>query len=270
VFGGVLSSANGATPSFDQATLKCSNTYCHGATLASNQATPPPTLISSPAWDTPFPAGQTHCDKCHGYPPFTNEHSNVTTPTQCIGCHPHVNAAGTGFSDASKHINGTIDVVSAHVFPNPGSLHKVSSSGCTACHSLSSGSNPYPVAVGTPPTCRACHLSADPGTDPQCSDCHGDAASGRPNLNSVLQSDFPNRAGLHIAVGAHSSRTCTVCHPFTSGDARHGWSNRTRSANAQVLPTLNWNPGTRAVGQGTCNPAAGGFVGCHGIHTGWY
>ena len=273
VFGGVLSKANGAAPVFTLGTLRCDNTYCHGTTLASNSPAPAGVILS-PTWNTPFPAGS-HCGRCHGFPPANAAHNGLTSSAVCRGCHPHVNTTSDGFTDPSKHVNGVIDVTagSAHGFPNPGSAHKGSSTGCLACHSLSAGTNPYPVAAGTPPNCRACHLNANPGTDPQCSDCHGAAANdksgalsaGRPIGAFVLAApatNFPNRQGQHFNPN-HVGRACTVCHPFTTGDARHGWSNRQpKSTAAQVNASVGWNPAGN-LGRGTCSN------GCHGIET-WY
>lgn len=273
VFGGILSRANGAVPTFDLATLQCANTYCHGTTLASNIANPQANYTPTPAWDTPFQG--IHCDKCHGFPPLTTSHTLTTGPTSCKNCHAHVNATGTGFDDATKHINGVIDV--AHAFPFAGALHKTASNGTgcitAGCHAFGAAGSPYPAATtGAPPNCRGCHLNANPSTDPRCSDCHGSSAAdatanaGRPNSTA-----FPNRQGSGDGHnrGTHTL-ACTFCHVFSSGDARHGWSNRIKSTNAQMVPALNWNPGTRAAGQGTCNPAAGGINGCHASHTGWY
>jgi hypothetical protein len=185
-----------------------------------------------------------------------------------------VNATNDGFSDPSKHVNGTIDVsAGAHSFPNPGSAHKGSSTGCLVCHSLSAGTNPYPVAVGTPPTCRACHLGANPGTDPQCSDCHGSVANdksgalsaGRPTgafVPTAPATNFPNRQGQHFNPN-HVGRACTVCHPFTSGDTRHGWSNRQpKSTAAQVNAAVGFDPAGSG-GLGSCSNS------CHGLQT-WY
>ncbi len=261
VFGGVLSKANGAAPVFTLATLQCANTYCHGSTLAGFNLDP--NVIRTPAWDTPFQG--LHCDKCHGYPPATAGHGSIPGPTQCIVCHPHVNASGTGFTDPSKHVNGTIDVTagSAHGFPNPGSAHKGSSTGCLACHSLSAGTNPYPVAVGTPPNCRACHLGANPGTDPQCSDCHGavannqNASAGRPNGAA-----FPNSARSHSSPGSHVV-ACVICHSGGgTGVTAHGNSNRLAKAFNDV--TIVFTSGANATLTGMTFSRAGGVVTCNG------
>lgn len=249
---GTLARTGGLVPVYSAATQGCTSTYCHGSSLAGFDVDP--NIIRTPSWNTPFPAG-TRCDKCHGYPPITSAHGTIPGPTQCIGCHPHVNGSGTGFTDPSKHINGSIEATGSHAFPNPGSAHRsaTNGTGCrtSGCHPADVAGSAYPVAIGTPPNCRACHLNNGPTTDPRCSDCHGSAAAdgtssaGRPNSTS-----FPNRQGDHD-VSDHVV-TCTTCHTISTGNAAHGWSNRTRSTAAQIrivtAPTSgisSWNPATR-------------------------
>ena len=269
---GTLAKTGGLSPTYTAVTLTCAATYCHG-----NSLDRPTSAILSPSWASPFLTGvaANDCIKCHGYPPATTIHTGKT-PTTCIGCHPHVNSSGTGFSDVTKHINGTVEATGSHVFPNPGSLHKAAANGTgcrnASCHPADAAGSAYPVTSGTAPNCRSCHLNNSPTTTPFCSDCHGSStansttSAGRPNSTT-----FPNRQGSSKGhnKGDHT-RTCTTCHPYTSGDSRHGWSNRTKSSNAQIIPALNWSPGTRAAGQGTCNPSAGGLSGCHSSETGWY
>lgn len=254
VFGGVLSRAKGATPVFDLATLQCTNTYCHGATLTGGGSN------KSPLWDQTNYLAAAGCGTCHGFPPSTvrNGAATHTTGTTCSGCHP---------TDPAKHINGSVEVSSAHAFPNPGSAHKTASNGTgcitAGCHAQgTAGASPYPVAVGTPPNCRACHLNANPTTAPRCSDCHGDASTGRPT-----GANFPNRQGSADGHNRGTHRVaCTTCHPFTNSDSRHGWSNRKKSTAAQVggvgTSITSWDPAGNS-GRGSCLPA------CHGSEA-WY
>ncbi|TWJ13889.1 CxxxxCH/CxxCH domain-containing protein [Geobacter argillaceus] len=271
---GTLAKTGGLTPTYSGGS--CSNTYCHGATLPASSP-----ARANPSWNAPFltgtagtvgdgstTSGTGDCSKCHGYPPMTAAHTGKLA-TQCISCHPHVNASGTGFTDPTKHINGTIDASGGHGFPYDGATHRSVANAqapftnCTGCHDATTSGGTYPVAAGTAPLCSACHLSMGnfTGATPGCWDCHGATASdGRPNGTS-----FPNRQG---GLNGHNRSThivaCTVCHPFTAGDTRHGWSNRQTSSYAQVNATINWNPGTRQPGTGSCTPS------CHGLQTGWY
>jgi predicted CxxxxCH...CXXCH cytochrome family protein len=278
---GALARTGNLSPTYAAATQTCTSTYCHGSSLVSNITAPLPSVILAPSWNTPFPAG-THCDRCHGLPPVTASHASIPGPTQCIGCHSHVNASGTGFADPTKHINGAIDVsggVAPHAIPlsaggYPGSLHRsaTNGSGCrsVACHPADAAGSAYPATAGTAPNCRGCHLNASPSSDPRCSDCHGSAttegttSAGRPDGTS-----FPNRQGSGDGHNRGTHRVaCITCHSITSGDGGHGWSSRIRSTNAQVVPALNWNPGTRAAGQGSCSPSS--ISGCHDAESGWY
>lgn len=201
----------------------------------------------------PHPAAPWRGTSASGTSHATTDQGNAP---QCSRCHaggaklptPVAALAGaTCFNNTLCH--GT---KIAHAFPNPGALHRTSSAGCTSCHVMGTAASPYPVASGTAPNCRACHQNANPGTTPQCSDCHGDSATGRPNGGA-----FPNRAGQHNR-SEHIGRACTVCHPFTSGDSRHGWSNRQRSTAAQINPSTGWNAASKS-----CSNS------CHGSEN-WY
>ena len=255
---GALATANGTlTPVVasdpSSGSVTCANVYCHGATI-------PGGSNSTPRWNDTSYLSANGCGTCHGFPPNIAAHSGVLATTLCNGCHPHVNAANNGFIDPTKHINGVIDVsagAAPHPFPNPGSLHKAGvPSGCTGCHALSGTTNPYPVAAGSPPNCRACHLNANPSADPSCSDCHGDAATGRPSGSS-----FPNTAGRHSNPGAHA-QVCSTCHAGGgTGVATHGNSNGVVRTAADVVLnataagiTITRNPATGAVTcSGTCH-----------------
>jgi predicted CxxxxCH...CXXCH cytochrome family protein len=291
--GALIVAGGGTAPAFTGgANGQCTNTYCHGAKMPGGDTTG---SNRSPAWGTPFlPATITvaACGTCHGFPPSTaSGHPPVTAPTSFplgsgCNCHGNINGAGTSygtiFVNKALHINGIFEpAASGHAFPYGGSVHRPGGTGnplannaapytnCSGCHNTTTAGGTYPVTSGVIPLCSACHLNMTnfSGTTPGCWDCHGaSAADGRPN-----GSTFPNRQGSSDGHNRSTHRlTCTSCHPITSGSTAHGWSNRVKSTNAQVLPALNWTPGTRATNNGTCNPSAGGFSGCHGSKTGWY
>ncbi|MHC4604101.1 MAG: CxxxxCH/CxxCH domain c-type cytochrome [Planctomycetota bacterium] len=106
---GALASSNGATPSYDSLSGQCSGTYCHGnamprGTTEGNNMTP--------TWNDPgYLNGDSNhdCAQCHGYPPLAIPAHAGRGPGDCIICHDHVNAAGTGFTDPSLHVNGVLD-----------------------------------------------------------------------------------------------------------------------------------------------------------------
>ncbi|RJQ54010.1 MAG: CxxxxCH/CxxCH domain-containing protein [Nitrospiraceae bacterium] len=225
---GAFTQTGGVSPAYNESTLQCTNTYCHGATLAGG-------ANKSPIWSQTnyLSAG---CGTCHGFPPGTGAHAGFTSGTVCKNCHTHVNAANTGFDDPTKHVNGAIDVESGapHVFPYPGATH-LSAAGTSpflncvtgGCHTNGSTIGVYPVTAGTPPDCRGCHTKLSPGNS--CWSCHGTAANGgQPNGSA-----FPDVAGEHSKHSGFAS--CSVCHGSNgTGSSNHGPSNRTAHADADV------------------------------------
>ena len=236
------------------------------------------------------------CFSCHTASPHApwlgatasiHSTTDVTNADACGGCHgggakltaPIAPPANAGC------FNNTLCHNVRHSTPTySGSAHRPGGTGallanskapytnCSGCHETVTTGGPYPAAVpGDAPFCSGCHLNTTnfTGATPGCWDCHGNSATdGRPNGTT-----FPNRRG-NIDDGHNRSDhmvACTICHPIATGSALHGWAaGRPKSVNAQVLPALNWIPGSRASGEGSCNPSAGGFTGCHNSKTGWY
>ncbi|MCA9665010.1 MAG: CxxxxCH/CxxCH domain-containing protein [Myxococcales bacterium] len=95
-----------AKPSWDG--TRCSNVYCHGATLSGGKA-------SAPQW-TIVDGTQSRCDSCHGAPPPA-PHPQVAA---CWGCHGAVVGTDGRIADRARHIDGVLDVDK-----NPA---------CNACH----------------------------------------------------------------------------------------------------------------------------------------
>ena len=111
---GPLAAQGAAGAAYDAAgTLRCSNTYCHGATLnhgGTNQA---------PKW-TGIDAGHTEaaCGTCHFQRGDAFPVGHPATSDDCFSCHPQtVNADNASINVATGlHMNGAID------------------GGCTSCH----------------------------------------------------------------------------------------------------------------------------------------
>jgi predicted CxxxxCH...CXXCH cytochrome family protein len=263
---GSLATTGGLTPTTarDAGTgaLVCTNTWCHGATLVGG-------TNKTPRWnDTTYLAGS-GCGTCHGYPPATATHAGKA-PTDCIGCHAHVNAAGNGFTDPTKHINGTIDATGGHAVPFP--THNATLSpftSCLGCHvngPLPAGTLPlatptYPYPNGTAPNfsapnCQACHVKAAPvGNVARCDSCHGTSANGgRP-----VGTNFPDQRGGH-AIGEHNV-ACAICHSGGgTGTSAHGNGNHVKSDPTKVLVVFSGvavNPGNIIFTRAT-PPAVGG------------
>lgn len=128
---GTLSKTGSQVPAYNSPGAgQCATTYCHGAGMSSNTSNPPSSRVASPTWGTPFltytgsvgngttTPGTGDCSRCHGYPPMTTNHVNVQA-TDCVACHTYLNPGGTGFVDASKHVNGILEIEGG---------------GCNGCH----------------------------------------------------------------------------------------------------------------------------------------
>ena len=99
------------SPEYDSESLSCSNTYCHGTFKNGN-------TDNAPVWNDPTTAA---CGTCHGNPtkatlsekalPKTSAqggtHPDVLT---CSACHVGVVDANLKFIDASKHIDGKLNL----------------------------------------------------------------------------------------------------------------------------------------------------------------
>ncbi len=140
-----------------------------------------------------LPAAQ--CRPCR----FHVEHGLQKLPHACQ-CHQHWLRRS---HEARERRNRRHGRSVPHAFPNPGSVHATAAgtapfSGCVTSAVAIRTASPtgvYPVAAGTPPDCRACHIKLAPGNS--CGSCHGIASTnaltaGRPNGSS-----FPDVAGRH-------------------------------------------------------------------------
>lgn len=229
------------------------------------------------------------CLSCHTHAPHPDKPWRGTTATltthtttdagnapQCVQC--HANGANSSIVPSPPALSGTAPGCfnntlchgpkSAHAFPNPGANHRTTTAvaECLGCHQMGTSGSAYPVAAGTPPNCRSCHLAANPAVGNHCADCHGDA-TGRPNGSA-----FPNRAGRHsLHFGEVAGLTCDACHAGGgSGAASHGNSNRSVKTAQNVTVTFSGvaagmgftrNNGSATV---TCNGS------CHGQnHSGY-
>src|SRR5512133_531951 len=102
---GPLSRRNGATPSYDRASMTCNSVYCHGATLTAGGAN------TTPLWTGG--SAQAACGNCHAVPPPGPQH---LANQECDGCHPGYTRTSV---NPDKHMNGVVDAVNLS---------------CTTCH----------------------------------------------------------------------------------------------------------------------------------------
>ena len=114
---GALAKTGGRTPSFDDTTLRCSDTYCH--------------RDADPHWLQPRSSTDA-CGSCHGIPP-ASPHPQVAK-TDCALCHVDTMDTSGNIKDPSKHVNGKVDVTLG---------------GCATCHG--DPTEPDELLRGAPP-----------------------------------------------------------------------------------------------------------------------
>ncbi|MGO9482246.1 MAG: CxxxxCH/CxxCH domain c-type cytochrome [Candidatus Kryptoniota bacterium] len=90
------------TPTFNDITFQCSNTYCHGNFKGGNNFSPNWTILDG---------SQDSCGSCHGLPPndATHQGKGITLQT-CYYCHsPMIGQDGT-ILDNSMHVTGKLEL----------------------------------------------------------------------------------------------------------------------------------------------------------------
>ncbi len=107
---GARSKMNGANPTFNYTTAKCSGTYCHGSTLPLAGAT-----NRTPTWNV-VDKSQEACGTCHGISPTDGRHPSVFdshSGLRCYNCHKATvtNATTPAIADKTQHMDGTVEVV---------------------------------------------------------------------------------------------------------------------------------------------------------------
>jgi predicted CxxxxCH...CXXCH cytochrome family protein len=151
VFGELARTGN-VNPTWSHENTRCTNTYCHGATLSGgNQVEPIWTVVDGT---------QSACDSCHGNPPPA-PHNNRT---DCALCHPGtVDDSGEIIVSGGLHINGVVD----------------SDVACNACHGTRDDGAPPPALNGSTDTtymgvgAHDEHMIGGRFTNGvECSECH--------------------------------------------------------------------------------------------------
>lgn len=99
---GLLARADGASPTYDPMTGRCTSVYCHGGgqrlTQELNEGTE-----RSPQWNGGDRPG--HCGGCHGVPPVNSRHEGATLAT-CHRCHPNTVASDGSILFVSEPTSG--------------------------------------------------------------------------------------------------------------------------------------------------------------------
>lgn len=226
---------------YDDLDNTCSNTYCHGATLAPDA--PGATSIRSPDW-TLVDGSQSGCGtSCHTLPP-----GGAHPPFfDCAACHASVVSAMTPgsapsatWADPSLHINGNVELAGMS---------------CTACHGDPASGSPAPPRGTSGETSTSepevgaheAHLS--PGgwhRDGMCADCHSTPGS-HPDGTVDFSWGPPASAEGAAPTYSSSSGTCSnYCHGATLGPDVAGQT----ASRAPVWTTVN---GTQAACGTACH-----------------
>jgi predicted CxxxxCH...CXXCH cytochrome family protein len=189
-----ISARGGATTAWNGS--RCSNNYCHGATLGAGGA------MTAPIWTT-VDGSQSLCTSCHGNPPPLPHPQNAN----CASCHDDMSGPTT-FSDPLRHIDGTVDVTGGQA--------------CNSCHGGATGNAPpKDTTNNTATTVRGvgahqAHLApAQPiAKTITCNGCHLVPGA----VGAVGHVDTPLPAELAFTgVGAGSTWNGSTCSSYCHG-----------------------------------------------------
>lgn len=186
----------GLSPSYDGGQLRCTNTYCHGATLAGG--------TTQVLWND-GDGSESQCGACHGMPPNTPAHSGQS-PNGCQNCHQDDAGPNQTITDPSLHLDGVV---------------QVSGGGCDTCH----GSPPDPTRESYPGSAGA-HAQHAGVLGFECATCHGNNGTGpdhdqgngtviRSNVDIVFSPSITYPGGTTMGNASYDSNgmTCGVgCH----------------------------------------------------------
>jgi predicted CxxxxCH...CXXCH cytochrome family protein len=256
---GALARSDAASPTFDAATLRCSNTYCHGATLRGG-------TLTAPVWGG---TSQAACGACHGLPPPSPHPAG----TGCGTCHAGYTSSTV---NVSTHVDGKVES---------------STLGCTSCH----GDASRPSAIAPAPPAEAAnpaggtapwagdgasgahlkHLVAGAlGPAVACSECHtvptkAPQGAGDPHGDGRVTIAFGTRARTGGSSPSFSATALTCSGTYCHGATLQGGTARTpvwtRTDGSQVTcGSCHANPPSDA----THNGLAAGTA-CRGCHTGY-
>jgi predicted CxxxxCH...CXXCH cytochrome family protein len=198
VFGGAAT-ARGRTPSWDRASLRCAQSWCHGPSSLSGPHSPP--------WTAESPLG---CAGCHGLPP-PPPHPQLAT---CNLCHGEVVTAALTIARRDLHVDGVVEIAA------PAS--------CASCHGSEPSGAPPPDLAGNVATSASgvgAHRTHLEGTGRArvvaCNECHVvPAAPFAPgHLDSMLPAEvvFGGVATAFGAAPSYDGISCagSYCHGAT-------------------------------------------------------
>jgi predicted CxxxxCH...CXXCH cytochrome family protein len=181
----------GAPPSYDPASGRCSDVYCHGDVLTGGGAVTRPTWNAGP--------GQADCGSCHGAPPPSH------ADDRCDTCHP---------TSAAQHIDGALAVGDR---PGCGGCHGSDQSAAPP-RDLSGQQTSSALGVGA----HRSHLQASArlrGPMP-CADCH--VVPGAISSPGHIDSAAP--AEVTLLGGGTWDRDGATCESWCHGASRPVWT----------------------------------------------
>jgi predicted CxxxxCH...CXXCH cytochrome family protein len=193
---------------WDRANARCTNAYCHGATMTGGTA-------RTPVW-TLVDGSQAQCGSCHGLPPAAPHPQNP----DCGSCHDTMTAGNPNvITDPTRHIDGNVDVTGG--------------TACDSCHGAAGRSEPPRDTQGNTATtargvgAHAAHLTMNSTWHAAvaCADCHkvpgGANAVGHRDTPLPAELTFSAKAG---AATAWNGLACSnnYCHGGTLPAASRG------------------------------------------------
>lgn len=184
----------------------CSTSYCHSNGPKAN--------FASATWGST----STGCSFCHGFPPATSMHAGQTATT-CINCHTHVNATGTGFTDPSKHGNGTIE-----------------GGDCIGCHSIPQGNR---AAVAGQFSGNSHHIQGVALTNAHCYQCHWEANS---DGSMTAYHGGPSAPGslVDLVIYGAGTRPTTYTVGTTAVEYKAGSGSTTNTTSSPIAVVNAW------------------------------
>jgi len=184
--------ARRAPPSYDPATGRCSDVYCHGDALAGGGA------LTRPAWNGG--AEQAACGTCHGDPPA--DHAD----DRCATCHPTDGPA--------RHIDGALAIGDRP--------------GCAGCHGSEASPAPprdlsgHELSAALGVGAHQSHLRATARLrgPVACADCHAVPAA----VADPGHIDSAAPAEVILAGGGSWRRGDATCESWCHGSSRPVWT----------------------------------------------
>jgi predicted CxxxxCH...CXXCH cytochrome family protein len=201
-------------PGYNSDIRQCNNTWCHGSGMDSNTGRGAYASVMAdggalgmpvtPKWNDVLLTGNpsNDCRGCHANPPAAPNEGYIhygKTPADCNGCHNNVKLDGTGFIDASLHVNGVVD-------------------GCFTCHGrppIDAASLTVPALKAMSPGNNGAHNAhqLNPSIGDNCAVCHNNYTSQMPSF--TLEMGF-NAYGGKVTSGTFYGYSSIVNNSYVS------------------------------------------------------